>query len=124
MQHCLASRFILVGTTGHLPQKQYNLVKNGTSGQPAIKRTLKNKPRMETQIKFYNAVAVCAGLYGTENWILTEKYKNRIQAAETRFLMSTLVRARQDRTISEVTWETSQVSTTPSVNTETIGLTV
>jgi hypothetical protein len=50
-----------------------------------IKRTLKNKTRTETQNKCYQVIAVSAGLYGSENWILTEKDKNRIQAAEMRF---------------------------------------
>jgi hypothetical protein len=27
-------------------------------------------------------MAISAGLYGSENWVLTEKDKNRIQAAE------------------------------------------
>jgi hypothetical protein len=40
-----------------------------------IKRTLKNKSRTETQITFYKVVAVSAGLYGSENWVLTEKEK-------------------------------------------------
>jgi hypothetical protein len=30
-------------------------------------------------------MAVFAGLYGSENWVLTDKDKNRIQAAEMRF---------------------------------------
>jgi hypothetical protein len=47
-----------------------------------IRRTLKNKTRTETQIKFYKLMAVYAGLYGSENWVLTEKDKNRIRAAE------------------------------------------
>jgi hypothetical protein len=35
-------------------------------------------------------MAVSAGLYGGENWVLTEKDKNRIQTAEMRFLRATL----------------------------------
>jgi hypothetical protein len=31
-------------------------------------------------------MAVSAGLYGSENWVLTEKDKNMIQAADMRFL--------------------------------------
>jgi uncharacterized GH25 family protein len=42
--------------------------------------------RNETQIKFYKAMAISAGLYGSKNWVLTEKDKNRIQAAKMRFL--------------------------------------
>jgi hypothetical protein len=40
---------------------------------------------METQIKFYKVMALSAGLHGSENWVLLEKDKNRIQAAEMRF---------------------------------------
>jgi hypothetical protein len=50
-----------------------------------IKRTLKNKIKMETHIKFYKVLAVSAGLYGSENWVLTKKDKKIIQAAEMRF---------------------------------------
>jgi hypothetical protein len=42
-------------------------------------------------------MAVSAGLYGSENWVLTEKNKNRIQAAEMRFLTATLGVTSQDR---------------------------
>jgi hypothetical protein len=40
-------------------------------------------------------MAVSAGLYGSENWALTEKDNNRIQAAEMRFLITTLGVTRQ-----------------------------
>jgi hypothetical protein len=46
-------------------------------------------------------MAVSAGLYDTENWVVTEKDKNRIQAAEMRFLRSTLGITRQDRLTNE-----------------------
>jgi hypothetical protein len=46
-------------------------------------------------------MAVSAGLYGTENWVLTEKDKNIIQAAEMRFFRSALGVPRQDRLINE-----------------------
>jgi hypothetical protein len=49
-----------------------------------VKRTLKNKTRMETQVKFHEVMAISAGLCGSENWVLAEK-DNRIQAAEVRF---------------------------------------
>jgi hypothetical protein len=32
------------------------------------------------QIKFYTVMAVTAGFYGSETWVLTEISKNRIQA--------------------------------------------
>jgi hypothetical protein len=63
----------------------------------AIKRTLKNKTRTETKNKFYKVMAVSAGLYSSWNWVLTEKDKNRIQAAEMRFLRSTMGVTRQDK---------------------------
>jgi hypothetical protein len=50
----------------------------------------KNKARTEIQIKFYKVKAVSGGLYSSKNWVLTEKDKNRIQAAEMRFLRSTI----------------------------------
>jgi hypothetical protein len=62
-----------------------------------IKRTLKNKTRTETQIRFYNVMAVSAGLHGSDNWVLAEKDKNRIQTAEMRSLRSTMGLTRQDR---------------------------
>jgi hypothetical protein len=46
-------------------------------------------------------MAISVGLYGTENWVLTEKDKNRIQAAVTRFLRSTMGVTRQDRLTDE-----------------------
>jgi hypothetical protein len=46
-------------------------------------------------------MAVFAGLYGSENWVLAEKDKNRIQAAEMRFLRSTMGVTRQDRLNNE-----------------------
>jgi hypothetical protein len=46
-------------------------------------------------------MAIFAGLYGSENWVLTEKDKNRIQAAQMRFLRSTMGITRQDRLTNE-----------------------
>jgi len=57
---------------------------------------------METQIKFYKVMAVSAGLYGSENWVLTEKDKNRIQAAEMRFLRAMLGVTRQDKLMKQL----------------------
>jgi hypothetical protein len=66
-----------------------------------IKRNLKNKTRTEIQIKFYKVKAIPAGLYGSENWVLAEKDKNRLQAAEMRFLRSTMGVTREDRLTNE-----------------------
>jgi hypothetical protein len=46
-------------------------------------------------------MAVSAGLYGSKNWVLTEKDKNRIQAAEMRFMRSMMGVTRQDRLTNE-----------------------
>jgi uncharacterized protein YydD (DUF2326 family) len=55
-------------------------------------------------------MAVSAGLYGIENWVLTEKDKNRIQAAEMRFLRSTMGVTRQDRLTNEALRKTLNVN--------------
>jgi hypothetical protein len=65
---------------------------------------------METQIKFYKVTGVSAGLYGGENWLLTEKDKNRIQAAEMRFLGSTMGVTGQYRLTNEAIRETLNVN--------------
>jgi hypothetical protein len=46
-------------------------------------------------------MAVSAGLYGSEKRVLTEKDNNRIQAAEMRFLRSTMGVTKQDRLPNE-----------------------
>jgi subtilisin-like proprotein convertase family protein len=75
-----------------------------------MKPTLKNKTRTETQIKFYKAMAVSAGLYGSGNWALTQKDKNRIHAAEMRFLRVTLGVTIQDRVTNEASRKTLKVN--------------
>jgi hypothetical protein len=65
---------------------------------------------METQIKFYQVMAVSAGLYGSEKWVLTEKDKNRIQAGEMRFLRSMMGVTRQDRLTNEAIRKTLNVT--------------
>jgi hypothetical protein len=75
-----------------------------------IKRILKKQTRTERQIKFFKVMAVSAGLYGSENWVLTEKDKNRIRAAEMRFLRSTVGVTRQDRLTNEAVTETLNVN--------------
>jgi hypothetical protein len=66
-----------------------------------IKRTLTHKTRTKTKIKVYKVMTVSAGLYGSGNWVLSEKDKNRIQAAEMRFLRSTIGITRQYRLTNE-----------------------
>jgi hypothetical protein len=50
------------------------------------------------------------GFYGNENWVLTEKDKNRIQAAEMRFLRSMLGVTRQDSLTNEAIQKTLKVN--------------
>jgi hypothetical protein len=55
-------------------------------------------------------MAVSAGLYGSENCVLTRKKKNRIQAAEMRFLRSMMGVTRQDRLTNEAIRKTLNVN--------------
>jgi hypothetical protein len=55
-------------------------------------------------------MAVSAGLYGSENWVLTEKDKNRIQAAEMRLQRSTMEVTRQDRLTNKAIRKTLNVN--------------
>jgi hypothetical protein len=55
-------------------------------------------------------MAVSAGLYGSKNWVLTEKDKNRIQAAEMRFMRSTMGVIRHDRLTNEAIRKTLNVN--------------
>jgi hypothetical protein len=48
------------------------------------------KNRMVTQIRLYKVMAVSAGLYVSENWLLADKYKNRLQVVEMTFLYQCL----------------------------------
>ena len=66
-----------------------------------ISRTLKNRARKETKLKFYKTMAIPAGLYGAESWVLTSKDKNRIQASEMRFLRSVVGVTRKDQVRNE-----------------------
>lgn len=62
-----------------------------------INRTLRNKVRKETQLKFYKVLAVPVILYGSESWILRRKDESKITAAEMRFLRSVEGVSRSDR---------------------------
>lgn len=66
-----------------------------------IKRTLKNKVRKDTMIKFYKTMAVPAALYSSETWTMTSRDKSRLQAAEMRFLRSVLGVTKRDRIRNE-----------------------
>jgi hypothetical protein len=54
-------------------------------------------------------MAISAGLYGSENWALTEKDKNGIQAAEMKFFKATLGVTRQKRLTNEAIRKTLKV---------------
>jgi hypothetical protein len=54
-----------------------------------IHRTLKNKTRKETRLKFYNTIAFPALMYGSEIWVPTKKIQTRIQSTELNFLRKT-----------------------------------
>jgi hypothetical protein len=51
-----------------------------------IKRTLINKTRKDTQLKFCKAMAVLVLLYGCENWALSRVDRRKIGTAEMKFL--------------------------------------
>ena len=54
-----------------------------------IRRTLKNKTRKYTRLKFYKTMAVPVSLCGRESWAPTRKIINHIQSFEIRFLRRT-----------------------------------
>ncbi|PSN48274.1 hypothetical protein C0J52_03046 [Blattella germanica] len=51
-----------------------------------INRTLRNKTRKDTQLRFYNTIALSQLLYGSETWTHRRKDINEIEASEMRFL--------------------------------------
>jgi hypothetical protein len=51
-----------------------------------INRTLKNKARTDTQLKFYKTMAVPTVMFGSETWTDTKKGYSKVQAAEMKFL--------------------------------------
>lgn len=53
-----------------------------------IRRTLRNKVRQETTMKFYKTMAVPVLMYGSETWVNKKKYQNAIQSSEMKFLRS------------------------------------
>jgi hypothetical protein len=50
-----------------------------------IKRTLINKTRKDTQLKFYKVMAVSV-LYGCENWALNRVDRRKTETAEMKLL--------------------------------------
>ena len=51
-----------------------------------IRRPLKGKTQLSTQIIFYKMMAVPVLMYGSENWSLKRSDKRKIEAAGMRFL--------------------------------------
>jgi hypothetical protein len=51
-----------------------------------IKRTLRNKTRKDTMLKYYKVMAVPMLMYGSENWTMNRADRRRIEAAEMKFL--------------------------------------
>jgi hypothetical protein len=60
-----------------------------------IKRTLTNKTRKDTQLKFYKVMAVPV-LYGCENWALNRVDRRKIETAEMKFLRRVAVYTLRD----------------------------
>lgn len=54
-----------------------------------IHKTLRNKTRKETRMKFYKTMAVPTLLYGSEVWVSSNSTKRKIQSAEMYFLRRT-----------------------------------
>ncbi|PSN46379.1 hypothetical protein C0J52_05731, partial [Blattella germanica] len=53
-----------------------------------INRTLRNKTRKDTQLRFYNTIALAQLLYGSETWTHRRKDINKIEASEMRLLLA------------------------------------
>jgi hypothetical protein len=53
-----------------------------------IRRYLKGKTRMDTQLKLYKTTTVPVLMYGREAWTIKKKDISRIQSAEMKFLRS------------------------------------
>lgn len=62
-----------------------------------IHRTMKNKTRKETRIKFYNTMAIPVLLYGSESWVPKKSTYTQLQSAEMKFLRRTKGCTREDR---------------------------
>lgn len=66
-----------------------------------INRTLRNKTRKDTKIKFYKTMAVPILTYGSESWVVKETDKRKLQAAEMRFLRKVKGCTRRDQIRNE-----------------------
>jgi hypothetical protein len=68
----------------------------------AIHRTLKNKTRKESRLKFYKTMAVPALMYGSEIWAPTKKFQTRIKSTEMNFLRKTKGCTKLDHVTNEI----------------------
>jgi hypothetical protein len=64
---------------GLYPRRQ-NSSFNYTCG--TIKRALKNRTRMNAEMKFCKTVEIRSDLYGCKVWVVTSRDKSRLQAAK------------------------------------------
>ena len=62
--------------------EKFNFI-NGT-----IRRTLKNKVRKETMLKFYKVMSLPTITYGSETWTINKNIKKKIQSSEMSFIRS------------------------------------
>ncbi|KAJ4434804.1 hypothetical protein ANN_23375 [Periplaneta americana] len=54
-----------------------------------IHKTLRQKTRKDTRLKFYKTIAVPVLLYGSESWVTNKRSLSRIQSVEMNFLRRT-----------------------------------
>ena len=66
-----------------------------------VKRELSRKAKLS----IYRSIYVPTLTYGHELWVMTERIRSRIQAAEMSFLRRVVGRSLRDRVRSSVTWE-------------------
>ena len=74
-----------------------------------IRKYLK-KSRIDTQMKFYKAVARPTLLYGSEIWLITKWDLTRLEGAEMRFLRSVKGYTRLDKIRNEVVRKVLEIS--------------
>jgi hypothetical protein len=67
-----------------------------------LHKTVKNKTRRETSLKFCKTMAVPALMYGSEIWVATQEVQTRIQSTEMNFLRKTKVCTKLDHITNEM----------------------
>ncbi|KAK3519557.1 hypothetical protein QTP86_003108 [Hemibagrus guttatus] len=66
---------------------------------------VKKELRRKAKLLIYQSIYVPTLTYGHELWVMTERVRSRIQAAEMSFLRRVAGRSLRDRVRSSVTWE-------------------